>query len=289
MGLRHSAPSQFVERIDRCEMCELLGLCFDVPVAAEISIREFASRGHHNSDGWGLAWYPDESAAVVKEATAWHSSQHTVFLESYPELRSPIYIGHVRHKTVGGAVTHADTHPFARELYGQEYIFAHNGTLVDLEQAFPLGRFIPIGQTDSEHAFCHLLDAIATHTRDLQSESSWSWLHAKLLSMNRHGRMNFLLSDGRSLFCYHDVNGHKGLTCRLLPGPAPHPKRLEDDDLKIELDVTTAAHGIVIATCPLSGTGWKNVRPGELMVIQDGQLAYSRHEPPALSPGTDST
>jgi glutamine amidotransferase len=257
-------------------MCELLGLCFDAPVAADITVHEFASRGRENPDGWGLAWYPDKSVALAKEAIAWQASRHTVFLESYPALRSTIYIGHVRHKTVGGPVTHADTHPFARELNGQEYSFAHNGTLSDLARAFPLRRFLPLGQTDSEHAFCHLLDAIATDLGDLQTEKSWCWLHAKLLSMNRHGRMNFLLSDGRSLFCYHDLAGHKGLTWRHLPGYTPQPSRLEDQDLKIELNAAPATRGMVVATCPLSGTGWKPVRPGELLVIQDGKLAFSQ-------------
>lgn len=257
-------------------MCELLGLCFDAPVAADISIHEFAGRSHDNPDGWGLAWYPDKSVALIKEAIAWQSSKHTVFLESYPELRSKIYIGHVRHKTVGGPVTHADTHPFVRELNGKEYCFAHNGTLADLGHTFPVSRFLPLGQTDSEHAFCHLLDAIATGPGDLRSEDSWSWLHEKLLTMNRQGRMNFMLSDGESLFCYHDVNGHKGLTWRAMLTQLRDSNHLEDQDLKVNLDVTAANRGVAVATCPLSGEGWQAVRTGEMLVIQNGQIKYKQ-------------
>ena len=264
-------------------MCELLGLCFDAPVTADISIREFASRGQQNPDGWGLAWYPDKSVALVKEAIAWQSSRHTVFLESYRELRSPIYIGHVRHKTVGGPVTHADTHPFARELNGREYCLAHNGTLFDLTEAFPLGRFHPLGYTDSEHAFCHLLDAIANGPGSLESESDWDWLYAKLLSMNAHGRMNFLLSDGRSLFCYHDLGGHKGLTWRPIDGPAPQSPRLEDHDLKIKLDAAPGGQGTVVASCPLSGAGWQSFQPGEMLVVQDGEIVFSRRSAPVTA------
>ena len=264
-------------------MCELLGLCFDAPVTADISIREFASRGQQNPDGWGLAWYPDKSVALVKEAIAWQSSRHTVFLESYRALRATIYIGHVRHKTVGGPVTHADTHPFVRELNGREYCLAHNGTLSDLAAAFPLGRFHPLGYTDSEHAFCHLLDAIANEPGDLQTETSWCWLHTKLQSMNAHGRMNFLFSNGGSLFCYHDLGGHKGLTWRAIDGPALQSGRLEDKDLKVELDAAPASHGVVVASCPLSGTDWQAVRPGELLVVQDGEILFSRQSGPVAS------
>jgi glutamine amidotransferase len=258
-------------------------MCFETPMAANISIHEFATRGHDNPDGWGLAWYPDRSAAVVKEAIAWQSSKHTVFLESYPDLRSAIYLGHVRHKTVGGPVTHADTHPFCRELGGAEYCFAHNGTLMNLAEAFPLSRFRPIGLTDSEHVFCHLLDAIADECGDLRTEASWRWLHARLLAMNAHGKMNVLLSDGLSLFCYHDLRGHKGLHWRRLPALANEPKRLEDEELQIDLEAAAANRGVVVATCPLSGGGWNPFVPGQLLVLRKGVAKYHRRSPKAAS------
>src|SRR5688500_11347688 len=139
-------------------MCELMGLCFAKPLAADFSVREFAMRDEENADGWGLAWYPDHSAAIIKEPISWRVSQHTQFLERYPDLSSPIYIAHVRHKTVGGPATHADTHPFTRELRGRDYCFAHNGTLLGLASAASLKRYKPLGATDSELAFCLLLD-----------------------------------------------------------------------------------------------------------------------------------
>ncbi|HTU22120.1 MAG TPA: class II glutamine amidotransferase, partial [Gemmataceae bacterium] len=90
-------------------MCELMGLSFTRSVSADFSIREFAARGKENADGWGLAWYPDRAAAVVKEPVRWGQSPYTAFLEQYAELRSPLYIAHVRRKTMGGEPTHADT------------------------------------------------------------------------------------------------------------------------------------------------------------------------------------
>src|SRR5437867_4135652 len=110
-------------------MCELLGLSFAAPISADFSMRAFEERDEENPHGWGLAWYPDQSLAIVKEPIEWGKSQHSDFLESYQHLQSRIYIGHVRHKTTGGAPTHADTHPFGRELAGREFCFAHNGTL----------------------------------------------------------------------------------------------------------------------------------------------------------------
>jgi glutamine amidotransferase len=100
-------------------MCELLGLSFARPLSADFSIRVFALRGAENADGWGLAWYPDRSLAIVKEALDWRESPYSRFLETYPGLRSEIYIAHVRHRSTSGTPTHADTHPFERELPGR--------------------------------------------------------------------------------------------------------------------------------------------------------------------------
>src|SRR5438093_739078 len=101
-------------------MCELMGYGFAKPIVADFSIREFASRGEENADGWGMAWYPDRSVAVIKEAVKWKSSLHSGFLETYSGIRSCICVAHVRHLTTGQP-THADTHPFAREYGGADF------------------------------------------------------------------------------------------------------------------------------------------------------------------------
>ncbi len=86
-----------------------MGLSFQRPVSADFSIRAFSLRDENNADGWGLAWYPDSSCALVKEALTWRRSGYSKFLESYQGLKARIYIAHVRHKTTGGAATHATT------------------------------------------------------------------------------------------------------------------------------------------------------------------------------------
>jgi glutamine amidotransferase len=68
-------------------MCELMAVSFARPVSADFSIREFALRGEENASGWGLAWYPDKSLAIVKEPIAWHESMFTRFLENYTKAR----------------------------------------------------------------------------------------------------------------------------------------------------------------------------------------------------------
>lgn len=265
-------------------MCELMGLSFARPISADFSIREFAVRGKENADGWGLAWYPDRAVAVVKEPFRWGQTPYTAFLETYPGLRSPLYIAHVRRKTVGGESTHADTHPFTREWGGRDYCFAHNGTLRGLVGQWRLGRFHPVGHTDSEWAFCYLMEAIACRQEMLATPESWQWLHWELGRLNELGPLNCLLSDGQRLFCYHDRTGHKGLSFRILQQRVDHERRLEDEEVKLELAEDDLNHGFVVATNPLSSGAWSPFEHAELMVLEAGRLRFSSHRTPADSP-----
>ena len=234
-------------------MCELMALTFARPAPAQPWLQKFAARGEENADGWGLACYPDCAALLIKEPLRWGASRLAHFLETYDELSSPIYLAHVRYKTRGDAPAYCDTHPFLRERHGREYVFAHNGTLEGNLLTRPLGHYRPLGVTDSEVAFGHLLGELDRRGGDLDHVEDWRWLHGFLSEINQLGKLNMLLSDGRRLFVYHDVNKWKGL----------HFRRLD--------------RGFVVATCPLDEGSWTPLRTGELLVFQAGGACYSSH------------
>ena len=72
-------------------------------------------------------------------------------------------MSHIR-RASQGALTHANTQPFARELDGRMHTFAHNGDLRGLAGLVGAGpqRFNPVGETNSELAFCILLERMTT-------------------------------------------------------------------------------------------------------------------------------
>lgn len=258
-------------------MCELMAMSFRAPISADFSLREFASRGVENPDGWGLGWYPDRSLAIVKEPVEWGTSRTAGFLATDAHVESSIYIAHVRHKTVGDAPSHADTHPFQREFAGRDYCFAHNGTLDERVWALPLNGRRPIGRTDSEHFFCHLMARLEAWERPLDDPASWARLYQFFSQANRMGKLNCLLSDGHRLFCYHDENGWKGLNFRRVRIREAGERHFGDDEIRLDVASEAVNEGHVVATCPLSQTGWTSFQLGELVVFEGGSIVYSSH------------
>jgi len=258
-------------------MCELLGMSFNQPVRPNISFRGFRQRGKHNPDGWGLAFYPDDSAQIFKEPLKANESKLSNFLQSYQKIESKIFIGHVRFASRRG-LSHKNTHPFSRELNGKEYVFAHNGTIENLEK-LPLERFKPVGETDSEHVFCYLLNCIEKYLgnrTNLSQKDDFDWLKQKLEEINEYGTFNCIFSDGNYLFCYHDKNGYNGLY--FVERKPPYGKiRLKDEDWEINLaeEKNPEQKGFIIATKPLTDEKWERFNPGELIVFESGEIRYS--------------
>lgn len=257
-------------------MCELLGMSFNQPVLPSLSFRGFTRRGEYNPDGWGLAYYPDKSVQVIKEELSSAYSSLSLFLKDYVELKSQIFLSHVRYSSSGG-ISYKNTHPFQRELFGQEYVFAHNGTLKDYGRLHTTqNSFAPVGETDSEYAFCFLLNLIERENIRSWEIDGFKWLHTQLKEINQIGHFNCLLSNGELLFCYHDRGDYKGLC--FVQREAPFPVvRLQDEDYEINLreEKKRSQRGVVVATNPLTNEEWKHIAPGELLVIKKGKVLYS--------------
>ncbi|WP_255503802.1 class II glutamine amidotransferase [Methanothermobacter sp. KEPCO-1] len=253
-------------------LCELLGFCFNRKVKPSFSLRGFRMRSEDNPHGWGLAFYPDESVQVYKEPCPSKESPLSQFLENYEPIGSRIIISHIR-RISRGEESHRNTHPFQREWNGRDYVFAHNGTLyIDNPEG---GRYKPVGTTDSEIAFCHIMNRISEEGVKFRDDEDYKWLWSVMNDINGYGDFNCLLSDGKHLFSYHDIEGYKGLY--QLHRKAPYgPVELLDDDYQIDLahEKKPDQEGYIIASRPLTSEKWEVFIPGELRVYRDGKLIF---------------
>lgn len=145
-------------------MCELFGMSNDRQATTRLSLMKLAEHGGlsgQNTEGWGVAYYEGADVRLIKEAEMAAGSDRVRFLKGH-DLRSPMVIAYIRRATAGER-SYRNTQPFARELAGRMHLFAHNGWLPDIAllPEFRSNRFHAVGQTDSERAFCVLLDQLA--------------------------------------------------------------------------------------------------------------------------------
>jgi glutamine amidotransferase len=170
----------------------------------------------------------------------------------------------------------------------RDYVFCHNGTIENDARRYPLDGFRPVGATDSEHVFCHLMGEIVRTGQPLDTEPSWRWLHGKLRSINESGTLNCLMSDGQRLFCYHDAAKYKGLCFRHVTLRPEGPRHFEDQTLEVDVESaeqTKPNRGYVVATRALSPTGWHPFDGGELIVLEAGAIRFSSKADRRVSKG----
>ena len=137
-------------------MCELLGVVSNVPADLAFSFTGFALRGGQtgpHADGWGLSLYNGLFARTFLEPDPAFSSPLARFLRENP-IPTPLAVAHIRKKHAGSF--NPDTHPFVRVTYGRHIVFAHNGTRRTPQPSAAHPEHV--GDTDSEHAFCVVLD-----------------------------------------------------------------------------------------------------------------------------------
>ncbi|GAA5786092.1 class II glutamine amidotransferase [Chitiniphilus shinanonensis] len=250
-------------------MCQLLGMNCNVPTDIVFSFEGFRRRGgetDEHADGWGIAFFEDGGCRVFLDYLPSSISPVADLVKNYP-IQSRNVIAHIR-KATQGTVSLANTHPFQRELWGRYWLFAHNGNLAE-RPGLDGGRFTPVGSTDSEHAFCALLNELSQRYSEPPGLAQLHQAVAEFAgSLSRSGTFNFLLSDGRALFAHCSTDLF--YVVRESPFSTAH---LSDADVSIDFArVTTPRDRVaVIATRPLTDNeAWQQMRSGELLCFVDG-------------------
>ncbi len=256
-------------------MCELFALNSRLPAAANFSLRGFAARGGRTADhvdGWGVAFHAGDSCEVVIEDSPAAHSELARHLAQHP-VRARNILAHVR-KATQGARTLENCHPFRREWAGRTWVFAHNGDLKDFHPALD-GSFLPAGQTDSERAFCWLLQQLQQQFG--QHLPAWPelaatltpWIHA----VAEHGRFNLLLTDGRAMLAHASTRLHW-----LQRRPPFGEVSLRDGDLSVDLALLNGPEDrmTLVSTEPLTHSeAWQPFEAGEVRVFEQGDCVYA--------------
>jgi glutamine amidotransferase len=253
-------------------MCQLLGMNCNVPTDIVFSFTGFHHRGGRtddHADGWGIAFYEDRGCRLFIDTKPAAQSPVAQLVRTYP-IRSLNVIAHIRKATVG-AVALENTHPFMREMWGRYWTFAHNGTLHGFA-APERGdrRYRPVGNTDSENAFCFMLEALRTAFPDGPPGDAAlrEAVEALARELRAFGECNFLLSDGDRLFAH--CTSRLAFIVRQAPFSRAH---LVDEDYDVDFSLVTTPRDrvAVVATTPLTDNEtWTPIEPERLVMFRDG-------------------
>lgn len=234
------------------------------------SFTGFAQRAGHTGDhcdGWGIAFFEDKGVRHFVDHARAVDSPIAELIRRYP-IKSCNVISHIR-KATQGVVGLQNCHPFVRELWGRYWVFAHNGDLKDFRPRLH-SHFRPVGTTDSEHAFCWIMQELAKSHAGVPSIAELTLTLRDLAArIAPHGTFNFLLSNGQALWAH--ASTHLYYVERRHPFAQAH---LSDEDLQVDFATQTAPTDrvAVIVTAPLTrNETWHAFAPHTLKVFVDGQ------------------
>ncbi|SIQ11713.1 class II glutamine amidotransferase [Marinobacterium stanieri] len=254
-------------------MCELLGMSANVPTDICFSFTGLMQRGGRtgpHSDGWGIAFYEGKGLRSFHDPEPSANSRIAKLVADY-SIKSRVVISHIRQANVG-QVCLENTHPFSRELWGYTWTYAHNGQLDPSLFDWPLKFYHPVGTTDSEYAFCWLLDQIRSRypERPADMHELQRFIHYCCEKLRGLGVFNMLLSESTHLFCYCSTK-LSWITRRAPFGEA----RLKDCEVSVDFYAETTPNDVVtvITTEPLTDNErWQRLETGEMIVFVDGEV-----------------
>ncbi len=161
---------------------------------------------------------------------------------------------------------------------GRHWIFAHNGDLQDYRPGLT-GVYQPVGSTDSELAFCALLQGLRDAFPGQQPplDELFAALETLTREITQFGVFNFLMSNGQALFAH--CSTHLYYLVRSWPFSTAH---LVDADVSIDFAKYTTPEDrvAVIATQPLTDNEvWTRFEPGDLLMFQHGDVVARANVP----------
>jgi predicted glutamine amidotransferase len=260
-------------------MCQLLGMNSANPADLRFSFTGFAARGgltDHHGDGFGVGFFEDKACRLFIDIQPAAASPVADLIKNYP-IKSRNVVAHIRKATQGAALRLENCHPFTRELWGRHWLFAHNGDLKDYHPALS-GDYLPVGNTDSELAFCALMQTLravsppkgSVNAPPCSPDRMFEALCEVSQRTAEHGVFNFLLSNGKSMFAHCSTR----LWTLVRQWPFSNAQ-LVDADVSMDFAQTNASNDrlCIIATQPLTrNENWQQLEAGQLLWIEGGHI-----------------
>lgn len=231
-------------------MCELFGVSARRRIEVNDLLIEFFSHSVRHANGWGMAFFYENSVSLEKEPV---QAVKSVYLKE--RLRQKIaaknLIAHIRLATRGN-MEYVNCHPFVlRDSSGRCWTLAHNGTIFNYPRMDPY-LYRQEGQTDSERILYFLVDQIDLRQRELgrslTQEERFGLLDSLVGDMAQGNKLNLLVYDGELMYVHTNYANSLYFSAR------------ED--------------GMLFATTPLDRGNWTPHPFTTLCAYRDGQRLF---------------
>jgi predicted glutamine amidotransferase len=185
--------------------CDLFCLSSHCNYTGDRILPIFARRGAGNIDGWGIGYYTDAEATVVRrERRAANSgSVSEEFAMAVETISSSVILGHLRLAS-RGATCRQNNHPFHLQFLGYDWLLIHNGSAARAEQLVPPAhRLLRDSDSDTPRVFEFLRDRMVRYCNTPQHSliEGCRTAYSELLEADPGG-FNLILSNGRLTFVF---------------------------------------------------------------------------------------
>lgn len=253
-------------------MCQLLGMNCNTPTDISFSFEGFRRRAgltDKHSDGFGIAFFEGKGARVFRDNKPAAFSPLGDVVKNY-KIKSYNVVAHIRQATEG-AVNIENTHPFIREIWGENWVFAHNGSVDDLNVC-KSNHYQPIGDTDSEKAFCCMAASLKKRFDEKPSEKEIFDAIVEISEkIAKHGVFNFILSNGEWMIA------RCATKLQYVTRKYPFCKVFREDNEVIDFSQYTTEKDkvTIITTEPLTkNEEWTEMKNGGYVFFKDGDKLF---------------
>ena len=257
-------------------MTQLLGINSKEDVRINLAYKLPSSFTEDSPDGWGYAFFSNGEWQLFKESLDVGKVLRIGFKTlSTHEIIGKTFISHIRYATHGES-SYENTHPFDYDLFDYRWVFAHYGHLRLYRQIVDRAEtFKSKGDTDSEAAFCFILEEISKIGKRDNIKELAEVIEKAAAELSKQGGLNFLLSHGDTLFAYY--SGYKSLYYATLNPPFKKNIFGENNQVKLEIITENVEDPITLIASEeiVKFEYWKELEAGKLYIFKNGDLVKS--------------
>jgi transglutaminase-like putative cysteine protease/predicted glutamine amidotransferase len=258
---------------------DILAISLDSKGSPSININLPNNISGSHSHGWGFGWYPDDhqSAMVAKDPAARDTKVLVDAITEWSSFRSTVFFCKVRGASKG--YTLMETQPFLRSFAGRDWLFMHNGDVdkQELEKLHGKKKRLlePVGNTDSELAFCNLLAQLQEGSARRIMDVAPQLLHSWFMRFDALGSSDMYLTDGESIVCFHGTQSPKQMYfARIQPPKNLDVYNSEAAQIVLNDPRDTYRTALVVSSSPFTGDAWVQMQPGQMIIVRLGAIVW---------------